>query len=391
MRAALGLVVTAALLLALVLWLRPDATRNAPADGLRVASLLGDPQLPEGFARATLPGAIRLPADHGPHPGFQSEWWYFTGHLDGPIDDRADQPRRRFGFQLTFFRFATAPEPPDRESAWASNQLYMAHFAITDLGARRHRIAERFSRGAAGLAGARADPFEVWLDDWRAGSLGEEFLPLRLDARDADLELALRVEPGKPPVLQGEKGLSRKGPEPGNASYYYSYTRLPVSGQISLGGEDITVRGEAWLDREWSSSSLGAGVQGWDWFGLQLDDGRELMLYSLRDESGKPTGFSAATLVAADGSAEHFSVDGFELLPQRRWRSADSGVSWPVDWQLRLPAAGLDLEVRALLDDQEQRVAVLYWEGAVEVFDRQSGEKTGRGYLEMTGYAGRER
>jgi predicted secreted hydrolase len=389
MRAIPGLVVAGVVLLALALWLRPDATRDAASDGVRVASLLGDPQLPEGFARATRPGAIRLPADHGPHPGFQSEWWYFTGHLDGPVGDQSDQQRRRFGFQLTFFRFATAPEPPERESAWASNQLYMAHFAITDVDGQRHRVAERFSRGAAGLAGARAEPFEVWLDDWQAVSRGESFLPLRLDARDADLGLKLRVEPGKPPVLQGDQGLSRKGPEPGNASYYYSYTRLPVSGLISLGGDDIAVRGEAWLDREWSSSSLGAGVQGWDWFGLQLDDGRELMLYSLRDDSGNPTRFSAATLVAADGRAEHFPVDAFELVAQRRWRSANTGVNWPVAWQLRLPAAGLDLEIRALVDDQEQRVAVLYWEGAVEVRDRRAGDRVGRGYLEMTGYAAR--
>jgi len=389
MRTIAGLIATGVLLLLLVLWLRPDAGPDTPADGLRVASLLGDPQLPEGFARATRPGAISLPADHGPHPRFQSEWWYFTGHLDEVADAASPNGDRRFGFQLTFFRFATVAEPLQRESAWASNQLYMAHFAVTEIGPRRHRVAERFSRGAAGLAGAQAEPFEVWLDDWRAVSLGDSFLPLRLDARDGDLRLALRVEPGKPPVLQGEDGLSRKGPEPGNASYYYSYTRLPVQGEISLDGETVAVGGEAWLDREWSSSSLGSGVQGWDWFGLQLDDGRELMLYSLRDESGNPTGFSAATLVAADGTAEHFSVDAFELAPQRRWRSLDTGVSWPVDWHLRLPSAGLELDVRALVDDQEQRVAVLYWEGAVEVLDPSAGGRIGRGYLEMTGYAER--
>jgi predicted secreted hydrolase len=264
----------------------------------------------------------------------------------------------------------------------------MAHFAITEIGTRDHRIAERFSRGAAGLAGARAEPFEVWLDDWRAASLSDSFLPLELNAREGDLRLALRVEAGKPPVLQGEQGLSRKGPEPGNASYYYSYTRLPVNGELGLGGDNIAVRGEAWLDREWSSSSLGAGVQGWDWFGLQLDDGRELMLYSLRDESGRPTAFSAATLVSADGSAEHFAVDAFELAPRRRWRSPATGVSWPVEWRLRLPDADLHLDVRALVDDQEQRVAVLYWEGAVEVLDPEADAPIGRGYLEMTGYTG---
>jgi predicted secreted hydrolase len=321
-----------------------------------------------------------LPADHGAHPEFQSEWWYFTGNLDSD--------GRRFAFQLTFFRFATAPTVAQRESVWASNQLYMAHFAISDVSGGEHRAAERFARAGADLAGATTAPFAVWLDDWRVESLAADFLPLRLQAIDTatGLSLDLQLGVGKPVVLQGDAGLSAKGPEAGNASYYYSYTRLPARGELAMDGNNFTVSGNAWLDREWSSSSLGPDVQGWDWFGLQLNDGRELMLYALREDRGRASKLSSAMLVAADGSYRAFGADQFSLSALRFWKSPRSGASWPLAWRIKLPDAALDLEVTAMLDDQEQALSVLYWEGAVDVRARNDSALRGRGFMELTGY-----
>jgi predicted secreted hydrolase len=380
MRAVAALALIGLLLLFASLALRNGPAPVEPNTSLQVASLLGDPQLPEGFARATRAGAIRLPADHGAHPDYQSEWWYFTGNLESE--------GRRFAFQLTFFRFATAPTAAARESVWVGNQLYMAHFAISDVSGSEHRVAERFARVGADLAGVATAPFAVWLDDWRVESLAANFLPLRLRARDAatGLSLDLQLDAGKPVVMQGDAGLSVKGPEAGNASYYYSYTRLPARGELAMDGNNFTVRGNAWLDHEWSSSSLGPEVQGWDWFGLQLNDGRELMLYALRDDRGQASKFSTAMLVAADGSYRAFGADQFSLRALRFWKSPSSGASWPLAWRIELPDAALDLEVTAMLDDQEQALSVLYWEGAVDVKARNDRALRGRGFMELTGY-----
>jgi len=373
--------VAAAVLLAGLLALYPARGPQdpAPAMTLSLTGLMGG-SAGEGFALALVPGAISLPRDHGPQLPYRNEWWYFTGNL---VDDSANE----YGFQLTFFRFAVSADPAPRESDWGTRDVYMAHFAVTDATAGVHRAVERFGRTGPGGAGARGEPFAAWLDDWRAESLGEAFLPLRLTASDeaAGIALDLVLQPGTPALFNGDQGLSQKGPEPGNASYYYSLPRLPAAGEIQSAGRRVAVSGKAWLDREWGTSALGEGVLGWDWFGLRLDDGSDLMLYGLRTANDGLAPQSAGTLRRPDGTVTRLRAGDFALEPLRRWRSPATGISWPVEWRLRLPAAGLELRVVPLLDAQEQDLSVRYWEGAVRVLDRDGG-RAGQGYMELVGY-----
>ena len=252
-----------------------DGDRDA--QGITVVSLLGDAES-AGFAQARPGPVFDFPSDHGPHPDFRSEWWYFTGNL-------ADSRGHAFGFQLTFFRFALAPEERDGTSAWGTRQVWMGHFAVTDVDGGRFYRSETFDRGALDLAGARAEPFRAWVGSWSAASTGSALFPMRLDADAGEFAVHLDLDASRPMVFQGEDGYSPKGPEPGNASLYYAFTRLAAQGDIRLGGETFDVRGNAWLDREWSTSALGPGIRGWDWLSLQLQDGRDLMLYRLRTSS----------------------------------------------------------------------------------------------------------
>jgi len=349
--------------------------RRAPiAAHLTVAEALSAGDL-TGFARAEAPRAFAFPRDHGPHPAFRTEWWYWTGNLAAPDGSR-------FGFQLTFFRTALTPEAPPRGSAWGAHQVYLAHFAVTDVAGRRFGAWSRTERLALGLAGAEPKPFRVWIDDWEARGEGATGLPVRLRASEGDTAIDLTLESGKPVVLQGERGLSRKGAEPGNASYYYSLTRMPARGSITVGGRRFEVTGLAWMDREWSTSALGAELAGWDWVALQLDDGRELMFYRLRRKDGSADRFSAGAIVDATGSARALSLDDVTLEPVGAWTSPRSGAHYPARWRLRMAGLGLDLEISPVLADQELDVGTRYWEGAVVV----AGTVAGRGYVEMVGY-----
>ena len=248
----------------------------------------------DGFDRVLGPRALVFPADHGPHPTYRSEWWYFSGNLSA-------RDGREFGFQLTFFRFALQPLDVPRASAWSTNQIYLAHFAISDIDGGEFHTRERFSRGALTLAGARVRPFSVWLEDWSVESSDDTFWPLRLSANDSGLGLELQLRRGKARVLNGQSGFSRKGDRPGNASHYYSYPRIAAQGTVHLNGQLFAVTGLAWLDREWSTSSLEDGQVGWDWFALQLGDGREVMFYRLRRGDGLAVQHNAGVLIAGDG------------------------------------------------------------------------------------------
>jgi len=358
---------------------------SAPQASLSVAGALRSTDN-TGYARAVEPRTFRFPADHGPHPEFRTEWWYYTGNLE-------TAEGRRFGFQLTFFRSALAPlaalalEVPARASRWATREAWLAHFTVTDVAGERFSSFERWSRGAPGLAGAQAEPFQVWLQDWQAAAVGGETFPLRLKAAEGDLGLDLVLQQGKRPVLQGERGLSRKSAEPGNASYYYSLTRMPASGTVRVGGESFRVSGLAWMDREWSTSSLGADQVGWDWFALQLADDSEIMLYRLRRTDGTADPASQGSLTGADGSPRTLRLADFTLEDLDRWRSPRSGASYPARWRLRIPSEELEVEVRPVLADQELDVSFRYWEGAVEVLGTRRGEPVrGRGYVELAGY-----
>jgi predicted secreted hydrolase len=359
--------------------------------GLGVADVLGGGAADAaGFARATAPPTLTFPADHGAHPEFRTEWWYVTGNL-------ATAAGRRFGVQLVFFRQALAPlanEPP-RAASLAAREVILAHAAVSDIDGGRFHHAERLGRaaGAAGVRGpGRGAPFAVFCGDWSATADGADFLPLRLVAGDATFAFDLRVANGKPPVLQGDAGLSQKSALPGNASIYYSLTRLPIAGSIRSGDDEHAVRGEAWLDREWSTSALGAEQVGWDWFSLQLDDGTELMWYRLRRRDGAPDPFCRGCFVGRDGIAERLLPTDVEVTPMGDWVAADGGARYPARFRLAARGAiAFDLEVEPLLADQELRVLVRYWEGAVAVRGTRAGRPVaGRGYLEMTGYT-RER
>lgn len=348
-----------------------------------------------GFARATEPLAFTFPADHGEHPEFRNEWWYFTGNLE-----TADG--RRFGYQFTLFRGALAPAMPPRTSGWASRQAYMAHLALTDVATGRFVAFERFARGAQGLAGATPEPFRVWLEDWsverdaNAASSpyppgdARSIFPLRIKARQGDVSIELLLRAGKPIVLNGDAGLSRKGEEPGNASYYYSFTRLPTVGTVTTGAGEARVNGASWLDREWSTSALAEGVSGWDWFALQLGDSTELMVYRLRRADGTTDPYSAGTWVDRSGVAKSLGADDFSIERLDEWASPLDGSRYPARWQIRVPLVGVDLEVIPAVADQELDLSLRYWEGAVDLRGTSGGKAlTGRGYVELTGYGGR--
>ena len=331
----------------------------------------------EEFPRATEPRDFEFPADHGPHPEYRNEWWYVTGNLETDAG-------RRFGYELTIFRFALAPTLDASPSAWRTNQLFIAHLAVTDPDGERFHVAEKYSRGALGLAGATAEPFAVWIDDWAIRASATEPDRWRLTAASDDVALDLELTALKPPVLNGEDGLSQKSSEPGNASYYYSLSRLATGGAIRIGDTNFRVQGSSWVDREWSSSALGDDQVGWDWFALQLDDGRELMVYRLRRRDGSTDPNSAGTLVLPDGAAVHLGNDDIALEVLDTWDSP-AGGTYPSRWQLDVPAHDIRVEVVPVLANQELFTTVRYWEGAVDV--NVAGRQSGQGYVELTGYA----
>ena len=350
----------------------PDRQGNA-------TRFLTEPSTHE-FARVLESRIFRFPEDHAAHNQFRSEWWYFTGNLRNPEG-------RHFGFELTFFRYAMAPEPLQRRSEWGANQAWMAHLSVTDTRAGEFMAAERFSREALGLAGSRAQPFRVWLEDWSAHGEGAGIPPLHLRASADRAGIELTLNGTKPVALHGINGVDPKGPEPGNASYYYSRTRLDATGTIRVAGEEFDVSGTAWMDREWGTSALSPDLTGWDWFGLQLADNREIMYYRLRTEGGETSPFSGGSLLQADGTRIALSPQDVTLTPLEYWTSPTSGSRYPIAWQLDLPGQELTLRVHPYMQEQELNLTVRYWEGAVSVTGNQRGTTiSGDGYVELTGY-----
>lgn len=326
-----------------------------------------------GFKRVQMPRDFKFPKDFGPHPEYQTEWWYYTGNL-------VDSSGRDFGYQLTFFRRALSSYEVDRESEWASNQIYFAHFALSDIENGEFYSSERWSRSALGLAGAETMPFRVWIDDWSVQGEGKSF---KLKATDGSISINLLLKPAKPVVLQGDKGLSQKSQEPGNASYYFSQTRIDTSGRVIIDGQEFEVRGLSWLDREWSTSALGENQEGWDWFSIQLDDGREIMLYQLRLKDGGIDNYSSGSIVNKNGDLTPLKAADFEIEVLDTWKSSKTGIDYPSKWRISIPGHDIELNVVPLLQDQELLHSFIYWEGAVKI----SGEGfSGKGYVELTGY-----
>lgn len=329
------------------------------------------------FARARPGEALVFPRDHFAHPAFKTEWWYFTGNL-------AAKDGEPFGYQLTFFRNAVGDGPREtpRASAWAADELLMAHFGLTDVAGGAHRSFEFLSRPAPGVAGIEADPFRIGVRDWTMVREGEGAYRLRAAAEGLAIDLSARAT--KPRVLQGDRGYSRKGRDPGNASYYVSFTRMETRGTVRARGKEFPVAGISWMDHEYSTSALDADQAGWDWFALHLDDGRDVMIYQLRRRDGAKGEFSSGTIVGKDGAKRALAAKDFTLTPGETWRSPRTGAAYPISWRISVPDAGIEATVRAAIPNQEMGTGIAYWEGAVTL----TGSHAGRGYLEMTGYVG---
>ena len=364
-----------------VYWLwTGDHTSDQSPTNTAILKLLGG-RASAGYAQALRPRPFTFPADFGPHNEFRQEWWYYTGNLD-----TADG--RHYGYELTFFRFALAPSAPQRSSAWATRQVYLAHFAISDVEAQKYYHLERLDRAAVGLAGAHSSPYGVWVEDWSAAGASRGGLPMRLRAADGDVALDLQLDSLKPVVLQGDHGLSQKGSRPGNASYYYSLTRLASRGSVRIADRTYPVSGLSWMDREWSTSALEPGQIGWDWFALQLSDGRELMYYRLRRKDGRPDPHSQGVIVDQRGGWQTLSPNQITITVRSHWQSAHSGAVYPGAWELEVPNQGLRLRVTPYLADQEWSQRLRYWEGAVRLEDR-NHRALGSGYVELVGYSPR--
>ena len=333
----------------------------------------------------------QFPRDHGSHDRFRTEWWYYTGNLIA-TDGHA------FGYQLTFFRRGIPPDQIETlPSKWSVTQLYLAHFAVSDLTKGSFRFMEKLSRAALGKAGADADRLHVWIERWRAevldldaaGPRGEKQI---LEASHGDVGIALAVVPTKPLVIHGTGGISRKGAERGQASHYYSLTSLATTGKITIGNQTFDVTGTSWMDHEFGSADLGSDLVGWDWFSVQMADQTELMLYRLRRTDGSADPASSGTYIDREGGAHPLSINDFTLEPTSFWTSPLSKARYPQRWRLTVPSKQLSLELVPRMAEQELRTdrstQVTYWEGAIESTGTSRGKPiTGFGYMELTGYA----
>jgi len=374
--------------------LGPRVARNA---ALVLCVVLAAPSGQEATWIAAAPDyEWSFPRDHWSHPGYKTEWWYFTGILTA-----TGSPSRRFGYQFTFFRVGLHPERPALESAWATRDLIMGHAAVTDLSTGRHVFSEVLYRttpllGQFGTPGdttiawsrAPAGTDARWTLRWNGAAFN---FSARDDAKGIRFEL--ETTPRKNLVFQGPNGFSRKGTGPTAASQYYSFTRLETSGTITMGGPAVEVVGESWMDKEFGSNQLDAQQVGWDWFSLRLDDGRDVMIYLLRGSDGQ-VDYGRATVIDSAGNATYLNVEEWRVDPADLWRSPETGAAYPSRWTVELPNEGLLLDVRPVVPAQENVAKLVpdlfYWEGAVDVRNRQ-GRSVGEGYVELTGYGTRSR
>jgi len=336
--------------------------------------------------QSALPGRrIAFPRDHASHPEFKTEWWYYTGHLE-------TEDGQSYGYQVTFFRYGLRDrEQDDSNQPPLFTDLYLAHFALSDKRGKSFFFSERANRGYGGKAGATTNRYLVWNEDWRVEGKGDNHL---IAVRDRDKALKLELVPLKAPVLHGVDGLSQKGEGKGRASYYYSLTRLKTEGELTVAGKRMRVRGLSWMDHEFGSNQLGEDQVGWDWFSLQLDNQTEIMLYQLRRKDGSRDPYSSGTVTYQNGSTRQIKRAEFQIEVLERWKSSKSGGDYPMKWKVTIPAEGLQLEIVPVFPGQEldtrKSTQVTYWEGTVEI--RGTRGKTpvqGRGYVEMTGYAGK--
>ncbi len=338
----------------------------------------------DNFPLVTKAKQFQFPKDHFSHPEYRFEWWYFTGNLQ--VDST-----HRFGYQFTLFRNRLNSQPEKRTitKTWNTQQSFMAHFALTDSKESSFYAYQQFARGITGIAGEQHSPFKIYVEDWQLSSVKSDqktFFPLRLFARRDGVAIDLILSPQKNIVPQGREGYSVKGPEPGNASYYYSITRLQTEGTIYIKGQNYRVSGLSWFDREWGSSMLSKGNQGWDWFALQLSDGTDIMFYVLRGSDNKATDYSYIAVIDTDSQKKSFPFHVAQIKIKKFWESP-LGNRYPSGWQIQSQTLQLNIEIEPILENQELNLAITYWEGAVRLQGRHKGKPvTGFGYTELTGY-----
>lgn len=345
---------------------------------------------PTGYLSVTGPCNLEFPKDHGPHRGYRTEWWYYTGNLQ-------DASGKHYGFQLTFFRSQISPSGdrqkwPRPASAWRTQQVYLAHSAISDISQKQHLQAELVSRAALNLAGAKqaADATTIFVKNWSAQINPDRHL-LKVQTDGFAYEMVLTPE--KPPVMHGIAGYSRKGSAADRASCYYSFSRLNTKGKLSIGENVIEVKGSAWMDHEYGTDMLGPGLKGWDWFSLQLSDRTEVMAYVLKTERGGIGPLTSATVIESKGQNRQLSNNEFSVTALNTWKSPNSKAVYPAGWRLQIFPGLFDLTIRPRLADQEMltygSTGTIYWEGSVSVAGTKAGKPvTGKGYVELTGYAG---
>lgn len=343
-------------------------------------------QLASAFTyQLALPGRkLSFPADHYSHPDFKTEWWYYTGQLE-------TESGKRYGYQVTFFRFGVRDRQKEMKEKPLFTELYMAHFALSNVAKKKFLYRERINRGYGDRAGAATDRYLVWNEDWKVEGDNKEH---RIYAGDRGTTLQLALTSLKPPVLHGQNGHSQKAEGEGRASYYYSLTRMQAEGDLTIDGRKEKVRGLSWMDHEFGSNQLADNQVGWDWFSIQLDNQSELMLYLMRRKDGSIDPYSSGTLVSANGTTRHLALKDFRIEVLERWRSPKSGANYPMKWKVSIPSEEIELEILPAFPDQElitsRSTRVTYWEGAVGTKGTSKQSPiAGHGYVEMTGYAGK--
>jgi predicted secreted hydrolase len=349
-----------------------------------LAALISVFLIATGFTyQPAVPGRkFSFPADHFAHPNFKTEWWYYTGHLK-------TETGKRYGYQVTFFRFGLRDrQQAAKEKPPLFTDLYMAHFALSDVDKKNFSFRERINRGYDGKAGAATDRYLVWNEDWKVEGDDKSHL---IQVNDRETRLRLRLASLKPPVLHGDNGLSQKGEGEGRASYYYSLTRMKTEGEIAIAGKKERVTGISWMDHEFGSNQLREDQVGWDWFSIQLENHTELMLYIIRHKDGSPDPYSSGTIVRADGATRHLRLNDFKIEVLDRWKSPKSGGHYPMKWKVRIPSEQIELDIAPEFREQElitnRSTRVTYWEGAVRVSGTARNKPVAAaGYVEMTGY-----
>ena len=354
------------------------------------SELLKHEEIDTKFAKAFCVYDFNFPEDHGSHEEFKTEWWYYTGNLE-------DANGHKFGYQLTIFRNGMEPiyDAEDKNNLlnnWQTKEIYMAHFAISDINNKKFYSFEKLGRESLGQAGAQNNPYKIWVKDWSIQSSPkaniDDIFPVIIRAKDQDISLKLNLAPLKPVTLQGLQGLSQKSSGAGNASYYYSISKLASKGRIQIVDQTFKVKGFSWLDREFSTSSLGDTLVGWDWFALQLENNVEIMYYRLRDQENKTDmAHSGGVIIDASGEKHPFTAQDIILHSTEKFRSKYSGAEYPISWTMEIPKLNLKVKIKPLLKEQEHHNNYPYYEGAVEVNGEFSKNKIiGKGYMELVGY-----